>query len=118
LGFACSFVSDRLHSIMEIALFRTKAFDRWLTELDSVARRRILTRLDRVRAGNFGDCKSLGDGISELRIQFGLGYRIYFMQRGPAIYLLLQGGDKDSQARDIERAREMAREPENDNGKA
>jgi putative addiction module killer protein len=101
---------------MENALFRTKAFDRWITELDSVVRRRVLTRLDRVRAGHFGDCKSLGGGISELRIQFGPGYRIYFKQTGYAIYLL-QGGDKDSQARDIERAREITSGLENGNGK-
>ena len=107
---------------MNITLTSTEAFDGWLAELDLVTRGRILTRLDRVRVGNFGDYKSLGDGISELRMQFGGGYRIYFMKAG-AVCLLLCGGDKDSQARDIERAKderakETARERENYNGKA
>ena len=67
---------------------------------------RIQARLDRVRHGNFGDTKALGDGIYELRLDFGKGYRIYFGQRGDAIVILLCGGDKSSQIRDIKRAKE------------
>ncbi len=69
-------------------------------------------RIERVQLGNFGDAKSLGDGVHELRLTFGPGYRIYFMQRRERIILLLCGGDKGSQARDIARAKRMASELE------
>ena len=65
-------------------------------------------RLDRLVAGNPGDVKPVGDGISELRIDFGPGYRVYYQQRGDVLIVLLHGGDKSSQARDIKRARELA----------
>lgn len=81
-------------------------FSEWLEALrDHQARRRILTRLRRVEQGNFGDCKALQDGIHELRFTFGPGYRVYFGEDGDTIVVLLCGGDKSSQERDIERAK-------------
>ena len=66
-------------------------------------------RIRSAEYGNFGDCEPLGDGVSEMRIHVGPGYRVYFTRRGQVVYLLLLGGDKASQTRDIRRAREMAR---------
>ena len=74
------------------------------------AQARILARIVSAQHGNFGDCKAVGEGLSEMRIDVGAGYRVYFMRRGEAVYLLLAGGDKSTQARDIRRARNMARE--------
>ena len=67
-------------------------------------------RLDRLAAGNSGDVKPVGGGISELRIDYGPGYRVYYQQRGDVLIVLLRGGDKSSQAKDIKRARELAEE--------
>lgn len=90
---------------------RSPEFDEWLTRLaDFKAKARILQRLRSATLGNFGDCNTVGEGISEMRIHFGPGYRIYFVRRGETIYLLLCGGNKRSQTRDIARARKMARE--------
>ena len=90
---------------------RTTEFVDWLTGLgDVVARARIAKRLDRLVDGNFGDAKSLGDGVSELRFTFGPGYRVYFTLRGQVVVILLCGGDKRSQRKDIERAVAMAKE--------
>ena len=90
---------------------RTAAFIDWLTGLrDIQARVRIAKRIDRMAQGNLGDAKSVGNGVSELRFTFGPGYRAYFTIRGEAIVILLCGGDKDSQKRDIERATAMAKE--------
>ena len=84
-------------------------FDKWLTGLkDHDGRARIVDRIDRLAAGHLGDVKSVGDGISELRMHTGPGYRIYFMRQGETIIVLLHGGDKSSQARDIRRAKEIA----------
>ena len=77
----------------------------WLHELrDSVARARITARLDRLGAGLRGDWRSVGCGVSELRIDHGPGYRVYFAQHASTVVILLCGGDKDTQSRDIERA--------------
>ena len=81
-------------------------FNDWLKTLkDRKARAIIRTRINRVRLGNLGDCKPLGEGISELRIKFGAGYRVYFGQEGKTIIILLSGGDKSSQDKDIKEAK-------------
>ena len=88
---------------------RTEEFDDWLASLkDKVGRARIVHRIRSAEHGNFGDCDSVGEGVFELRVHFGPGYRAYFTRRAEVIYLLLLGGDKSSQKRDIKRAIEMA----------
>ena len=88
---------------------RTEVFDTWLAGLkDKVGRARILHRIRAAEHGNFGDCDSVGEGVFELRVHFGPGYRAYFTRRAEVVYLLLLGGDKSSQKRDIKRAIEMA----------
>ena len=90
---------------------RTAEFIDWLVRLKDVqARARIAKRIDRIAAGNLGDAKSVGGGVSELRFDFGPGYRVYFTRRGDVVVILLCGGDKASQAQDIERARILAQE--------
>lgn len=89
----------------------TAEFSRWLSGLrDAVAKARILVRLQRLSAGHFGDAKPVGGGVSELRIHAGAGYRVYFLKRGPLLVVLLCGGDKDSQSRDIAQAVRLAGE--------
>jgi putative addiction module killer protein len=89
---------------------RTDEFDAWLSALkDKIGRARIAQRIRSAEHGNFGDCEPVGDGVSEMRIHVGPGYRVYYTRRGDVIYLLLLGGDKSSQKRDIKRAIEMAR---------
>lgn len=91
--------------------FRTDEFDAWLSGLkDSRGRARITHRIVSAQHGNFGDCAPVGEGVSEMRVHFGPGYRVYFTRVGGAVYWLLVGGDKSSQKRDIKRALEMARE--------
>ena len=94
-----------------MAVFRTQAFEVWFDGLrDRQAKAHILVRLGRLERGNFGDVKPVGEGVSELRIHQGPGYRLYFARRGETVVLLLCGGDKDSQARDIARAQRMAKD--------
>jgi len=89
---------------------RSDEFDVWLTRLnDKVARARIALRIRSAEHGNFGDCEPVGEGVSEMRIHVGLGYRVYFTRRAEVVYFLLIGGDKSTQKRDIKRALEMAR---------
>jgi putative addiction module killer protein len=91
-----------------ILLRQTETFSRWLSSLkDRQVQARILSRLDRIAMGNFGDAKSVGEGISEIRIDSGPGYRLYFVRRESAVVLLLCGGDKSTQDRDIARAKEL-----------
>ena len=92
-----------------IEVRRTDEFARWLKRLkDSDAKSRINLRIRRiVLTGNLGDYKPVGDGVYELRVDYGPGYRVYFAQRGKEIILLLIGGDKSSQQRDIKKAREI-----------
>lgn len=90
-------------------LIRSRWFNEWFGSLrDNEARKKISARLDRLAAGNFGDVKPIGQGLSEMRIHCGAGYRVYFMQRGKIVVILLCGGDKSSQNRDIENAKIIA----------
>lgn len=89
-------------------LLQTDEFNAWLGGLkDSRVKAVIFNRLDRAAKGSFGDAKALGGGISEMRVDLGPGYRIYFTRRAEVIYLLLVGGDKSTQARDIQRAKAL-----------
>jgi len=93
------------------SLIATPEFEQWLGKLrDAKGKARILSRLDSAALGNFGDCQSVGEGVSEMRVHFGPGYRVYFTRRGTFVYVLLIGGDKSTQKRDIKRALTMARE--------
>lgn len=86
----------------------SEPFTEWLTALrDKAAEARIRVRLRRVEAGNFGDCEPVGDGVIELRIHVGAGYRVYFGRHGKSFVILLCGGDKRSQAADIKRAKTL-----------
>lgn len=86
-------------------------FERWLGRLRDVSTRAIIVRrIARVARGNLGDVRAVGEGVSELRIDHGPGYRVYFTKRGERMIVLLCGGDKDSQARDIARAKALAQE--------
>jgi putative addiction module killer protein len=92
-------------------LIRSATFDKWLSGLrDRRAVARIAARLDRLAAGNSGDAEPVGEGVSELRINYGPGYRVYFIRQGPVLVILLCGGDKSSQGRDIRLARALAAE--------
>jgi putative addiction module killer protein len=90
---------------------QTDVFAAWFAALrDRQARARITTRIRRLSLGNPRDAKTVGSGVSEMRIDYGPGYRVYFIRRGAAVVILLCGGDKRTQARDIARAHELARE--------
>ena len=90
---------------------KTHTFAKWLDGLRDVrAKARILVRLRRLSLGNFGDWKSVGEGVSELRIDYGPGYRVYLTRQGGSIVILLAGGTKKSQSRDIKRAISLAQE--------
>ena len=96
---------------MPYTVIVSETFRRWLRALrDRQAQARIAVRLDRVAEGNFGDHRSVGQGVSELRINVGQGYRVYYTIRDKTVVLLLCGGDKASQQQDIHRAQQMARE--------
>lgn len=94
-----------------VELRRTVIYDRWFRALrDQNARARIEIRIDRLQLGNAGDVRPVGEGVSELRIHYGPGYRVYFVRKGDVLILLLCGGDKASQQSDIARAKALARE--------
>jgi putative addiction module killer protein len=102
---------EKITIVVTMELIRSATFDRWLTGLrDRRALARIAARLDRLAAGNPGDVQPVGDGVSELRIDYGPGYRVYFTRRGPVLVILLCGGDKSSQDRDIRQAKALAEE--------
>lgn len=87
-------------------IHNTEEFDAWLAGLrDLKARAKILVRIGRAERGNFGDVEPVGDGVYEMRIDFGPGYRMYYAREGRVVYLLLTGGDKSTQPADIKRAK-------------
>jgi putative addiction module killer protein len=89
---------------------QTEIFAAWFRDLrDRRARARVQVRIDRLSLGNPGDVKPVGEGVSELRIDYGPGYRVYFVQRGATLIVLLAGGDKSTQAQDIAAALKLAR---------
>jgi putative addiction module killer protein len=103
--------SSVLYKGQSFSLEQSDDFVRWLKKLrDREGRLRILKRLRRLSDGQFGDCQPVGEGVHELRMFFGPGYRVYFAQQGDIVILLLAGGDKDSQAGDIARAKALAKE--------
>lgn len=96
-----------------VEIRQTDVFARWLRKLrDPKARARITSRLDRLASDHAGDAKPVGEGVSELRIDYGPGYRLYFVRQGRTLYVLLCGGDKSSQDRDIKTAKRLAKELE------
>jgi len=101
MGYSCGVIEIR----------ESATFSFWLRSLrDSQARARIAARVRRLAFGAFGDVQPVGEGISELRMHFGPGYRVYFVQRGQILIVLLCGGDKSTQDRDIAAAKKMAKE--------
>ena len=100
---------DYISRVIEIV--KSSHFDRWLRALkDSRARARIEARIRRLSIGNPGDVKPVGGGVSELRIDHGPGYRVYYLQRGHVVIVLLCGGDKSSQSDDVRNALKIAKE--------
>ena len=98
------------YNTVVVEIRQTEVYARWFGRLrDRQARVRIDSRIRRMSLGNFGDVRPVGEGVSEIRIDYGPGYRVYYTQRGQALVVLLAGGDKDSQDRDIQRALELAR---------
>jgi len=92
-----------------IEIRKTDVFAKWLDGLSDIqARARILAQIDRLADGNPGDAKPIREGVSEMRINYAAGYRVYFVKRGRELILLLAGGDKSSQARDIKKAIQLA----------
>jgi putative addiction module killer protein len=94
-----------------IKLEMTEVFEEWILDLakrDLRCHAKVLVRLDRASDGNFGDCAPVGHGVSEMRIDYGPGLRIYFTRLGSVVYLLLLGGDKGTQSKDIKEAHQIA----------
>jgi putative addiction module killer protein len=95
--------------LKNVQILRTKEFALWLKDLrDRQGRARILARIDRLEEGNPGKTRSVGAGVVEMKIDFGPGYRVYFVQRGEVVIILLCGGDKSGQEKDIQRAKALA----------
>jgi putative addiction module killer protein len=93
-----------------IEIRKTEVFAKWLDGIQDLrTRARILVRIERLSAGNHGDAKPVGEGVSELRIDYGSGYRVYYKKQGRTVIILLAGGDKKSQTKDIKTALRMAR---------
>lgn len=87
----------------------TEGFVTWLAGLrDQQVKVRVQLRIDRAELGNYGDCEPVGEGVSEMRIHYGPGYRVYFVERGQTVTILLAGGTKKSQSRDIKQAKLLA----------
>lgn len=99
------------YDLSVVQIHKTDIFVHWLDSLTDIrARARVLVRIERLAQGNPGDVKPVGEGVSELRIAYGPGYRVYFLQQGADLIVLLAGGDKHSQAKDIRRALRLAKE--------
>ncbi|MEO6264767.1 MAG: type II toxin-antitoxin system RelE/ParE family toxin [Luteimonas sp.] len=93
------------------SFLRTDEFDAWLKTLrDPIGKARIISRIRSAEAGNLGDCEAVGDGISEMRVHFGPGYRVYFYRKDSFVFLLLCGGSKSSQSQDIKLAKKIAKD--------
>lgn len=93
-------------------IYTTELFDTWFRGLrDERGKAAIRVRMRRAEDGNFGDCEPVGEGVSEMRIHHGPGYRVYFKRAGIELVILLAGGDKSTQAKDIKKALKLAREP-------
>jgi putative addiction module killer protein len=98
------------YALLVIEIRQTTVYSQWFDRLrDPQARFRIVARIRRLSLGNPGDSRSVGESVHELKIDYGPGYRVYFTKRGRTVVVLLAGGDKKTQARDIERARNLAR---------
>lgn len=96
-----------------LEVYKTEEFARWFRKLrDRQAKARIQARIDRLEQGHFGDVESVGDGVNELRLFYGPGYRVYFTQRSSVVVILLTGGNKSSQSKDIAKAKELAQQLE------
>jgi putative addiction module killer protein len=94
-----------------LKIYKTDIFEDWFCLLrDKMAQKRIQARIDRAVEGNFGDYKSVGENVFEMRIHYGAGYRVYFVQQGSQVVVLLAGGDKSTQQNDIQTALKLARE--------
>jgi len=103
-------VSRRLHCFLMMEIRKTVNFAKWIDELrDMRARARILARIERLAVGHPGDVKPVGEAVSEMRIDYGPGYRVYFKKKGRSLIILLAGGDKRTQSRDIKTALRLAR---------
>lgn len=95
--------------MLMVEIRKTELFAKWLDNLRDIrGKARVLIRIERLASGNAGDVKPVGEGISEMRINYGPGYRVYFIQRGGELIILLAGGDKSSQSRDIKAAIRLA----------
>ncbi len=93
-----------------VEIRKTEVFAKWLDGLEDIrARARVLVRIERLATGNPGDVAPVGEGVSELRIDYGPGYRVYYKQFGESLVILLAGGDKHTQAKDIKTALRLAR---------
>jgi len=96
--------------MLMIEIRKTDNFAKWIDGLHDIrARARILVRIERLATGNPGDVKPVGEGVSELRIDYGPGYRVYYKKQGQKVVILLTGGDKNTQAKDIKTALRLAR---------
>ena len=99
-----------VYKIHMLTVRQTDEFATWLAGLkDSSARTRILARIDRLALGNAGDAEPVGEGVSEMRIHYGAGYRVYFVQRGTVLVVILAGGTKKTQGKDIRTAIKLAK---------
>jgi putative addiction module killer protein len=97
--------------MLMVEIRKTELFAKWIDNLRDVqAKARVLVRIERLASGNAGDVKPVGEGISEMRIDYGPGYRVYFTKRGSELIILLAGGDKGSQSADIKVALRLARD--------